>query len=61
MLPIHDVKEPTNPDRLDPVFLCVVMNVFGQANLRSRSEERLVEPDGFEPTTSGLQSRRSPS
>ena len=33
----------------------------GRGNLDLRSREFLVEPDGVEPTTSCLQSRRSPS
>jgi hypothetical protein len=33
----------------------------GRSNNRAQHPKRMVEPDGIEPTTSCLQSRRSPS
>src|SRR5262249_50803535 len=55
ILPLHDVRYRACASRLSGLMaqtkdmLCV------------RAKARLVEPDGIEPTTSCLQSRRSPN
>ena len=52
--PIHNVKQPKNKRRLEASILILDFSSF------SRGQE-LVEPNGIEPMTSCLQSRRSPS
>jgi hypothetical protein len=47
--------------RREPAPRCVAAPTGKPGRLRHFIEEKMVEPDGIEPTTSCLQSRRSPS
>ena len=58
---IYDVSEPGRPTNAGPIGIA---KTYSLTNAVSRAPEnptpKLVEPIGFEPTTSCLQSRRSP-
>src|SRR4029077_14873447 len=56
ILPLHDVRY--HAGRIKPDGLMAVAHHVLSCG---RVEARLVEPDGIEPTTSCLQSRRSPN
>jgi hypothetical protein len=62
--PLHDVRQPASRDRGSTRHKNRCMDESQEAMTISdqpRSTQSLVEPDGIEPTTSCLQSRRSPS
>jgi hypothetical protein len=63
MFPLHDVLEPAeNAAGFWPgCMVCETRSLFWTTKSIATIDRRLVEPDGIEPTTSCLQSTRSPN
>jgi hypothetical protein len=60
--PLHDVRQHAAADASCKARCSCEFHFLRTSNLkRCRTGSPLVEPDGIEPTTSCLQSRRSPS